>query len=89
MLPQQISIIIREFQEKINEITANLSSHLINGEMVKFEEDLYQSCTDLYSEISLAFIDNASKSAELEKLPGHLHKKKVLVNYAKMKSIFS
>lgn len=69
---------MEKFEEKINQITGNLWSYLLKGDLLKFEEDLYQACTELYSQLAYVFIASAAETAELEEKARTLAQKKGL-----------
>lgn len=78
MLVNTLSIIITEFENKINELMKKLYNNLLNGKLLDFEEHLYKLCLDLYNNIALAFIVSVVEAKETEEKARKLAQKKGL-----------
>ncbi len=66
MLIKLIPLIIKEFEEKVKQITSRLYDYLLKGELFRFEEELYQALMELYNQLAFVFIAEAAKSRELK-----------------------
>jgi len=58
--------IIENYKEKLLELSPDLISYLIAGDFHNFENKLFQSCTDLYSQIAFVILSAAAQSEELK-----------------------
>ena len=62
----QLINVIEKYKEKLLELNPDLISHLIAGDLHKFENELFQSCTDLYNQIAFVILSAAAQSEELK-----------------------
>jgi hypothetical protein len=58
--------IIEKYKEKLLELNPDLISYLIAGDLHKFENKLFQSCTDLYNQIAFVILSAMAQSEELK-----------------------
>jgi|GEM_PF-440304 hypothetical protein len=71
-----LTLIIKEFEEKVKEITSKICNFLIQGDLLGFEEYLYKAITELYKNLVFAFMMEAAKSKELEDIARSIAQKK-------------
>jgi hypothetical protein len=70
--------IIENYQEKLLELNPDLISYLIAGDLHKFENKLFQSCTDLYNQIAFIILSTVAQSEELKQRAQVIGQKKGL-----------
>jgi hypothetical protein len=58
--------IIENYQKELLELNPDLISYLIAGDLHKFENELFQSCTDLYNQIAFVILSTVAQSEELK-----------------------
>ena len=58
--------VIEKYKEKLLELNPDLISDLIAGDLHKFENKLFQSCTDLYNQIAFIIVSAVAQSEELK-----------------------
>ena len=58
--------IIENYQKKLLELNPDLISYLIAGDLHKFENELFQSCADLYNQIAFMILSTVAQSEELK-----------------------
>ena len=70
--------VIENYKEKLLELNPDLISYLITGDLHKFENKLFQSCTDLYKQIAFIILSAVVKSEELKQKAQVIGQKKGL-----------
>ena len=70
--------VIENYKEKLLELNPDLISYLIAGDLHKFENKLFQSCTDLYKQIAFIIVSAVVKSEELKQKAQVIGQKKGL-----------
>jgi hypothetical protein len=62
----ELTDVIEKYKEKLLELGPDLISYLIAGDLHKFENELFQSCTDLYNQIAFVILAAVAQSEELK-----------------------
>ena len=70
--------VIENYKEKLLELNPDLISYLIAGDLHKFENKLFQSCTDLYKQLAFIILSAVVKSEELKQKAQVIGQKKGL-----------
>ena len=78
MFHHLMAMIFKEIEAKVKEISSDLYEHLLKGDLLGFEEELYKAVIDLYNKLAFVFIAQAAQSEELEKKARTLAQKKGL-----------
>lgn len=65
-MQSEVINIIESYKEKLLELNPDLISYLIAGDLYKFENKLFQSCTDLYNQIAVIILSAMAQSEELK-----------------------
>ena len=76
--------IIEDFKnDLLNELSSDLLSLLLSGNLYEFEKKLHQRCIDLYNQIATVLLINAFESEELKKKSQMIGQKKGLTELRK------
>ena len=78
MQTELITDVIENYKEKLLELNPDLISYLIAGDLHKFENKLFQSCTDLYKQLAFIILSAVVKSEELKQKAQVIGQKKGL-----------
>lgn len=70
--------IIENYKEKLLELNPDLISYLIAGDLHKFENKLFQSCTDLYNQTAFIILSAVAQSEEFKQKAQVIGQKKGL-----------
>jgi hypothetical protein len=74
----ELTDVIEKYKEKLLELGPDLISYLIAGDLHKFENELFQSCTDLYNQIAFVLLSAVAQSEELKQKAQIIGQKKGL-----------
>ena len=77
-MQMELVSIVENYKKKLIELYPDLITFLLAGDLQKFENELYQYCTDLYNQIALIIISTVAQSEELEQKARIIGQKKGL-----------
>jgi hypothetical protein len=81
----ELTDVIENYKEKLLELNPDLISYLIAGDIYKFENKLFQSCTDLYKQLAVIILSAVVQSEELKQKAQVIGQKKGLKELRKSK----
>ena len=76
-------IAIEIFKANLNNLSSDLISYLLAGNLNKFEEQLSQSCIELYNQLATIILSKAVQSDELKQKARIIGQKKGLAEIRK------
>ncbi len=87
-MPIELLIAMEIFNANLNNLSSNLMSYLLAGNLKKFEEQLSQSCIELYNHLATIILSKAVQSDELKQKARIIGQKKGLSEISKSEVTF-